>query len=77
MTRHERYLKERPRRIALKRLKRRRAGKRHTDRKRLQVGYFRRVLQDYLARQPKQEPVRAGKKAWHDPLTRHFRKPTV
>lgn len=78
MTKRERYLLNYPKRIALKRLKRRRKSHVHVDRKRVQMRQMRKVLSEFLRNRPQQSPIRAGQqKKWHDPLTKWFRKPMV
>lgn len=75
--RHERYLKQRPGKIALKRLKRRRAVAARTHQRKVDVRKMRDILSHYLATRPASQPIRVGSKKWHDPITKFFRKPTV
>ncbi len=77
MTRHARYLQQRPARVALKRLKRRRLIKNRKQETRMSVRHMRDVLRDYVASHPTKAPVRVGKKSFGDRIKGMFRKPTV
>lgn len=79
--RHARYLREYPERIARKRLKRRRANRDWRIAKLIKDKKIRthlqNVLRDYVASRPSPEPIRAGEKKWHEPVTKFFRKPMI
>lgn len=75
MTTHARYLREYPKRIALKRAKRRKKAMSAKASKRNDIRHFREVLREAIASRPPLQQVRAGeKKAWHEPITRFLRR---
>ncbi len=74
---HERYLRERPQKIALKRLKRRRMLKVRNAESRMSLHHMRDVLADYIRSHPAPQPVRAGSPGVVTKIKNLFRKPQV
>lgn len=75
--RHHRYLMQYPMRIHRKRLKRRRVAGKRTQYKSMAVGRMRKVLAEYMASRPQQQPIRAGNRNWWTRVKETFRKPAV